>query len=785
MTKRLNVLILFAALAGSAAAQAPAPVPRERILPDLVKRADDTSRKLARPTPVYGCRELFTSLLAYAAAGTNLTRVAELLAFAEKMQDLDPKSPSYGNFRWYSRDAAVMDYNAVDFCMQHGALLWRFHRDALDPAARARLLAVLRPGLQGLVNHRPRTTYTNIALLNASDLILLGEALGDASAAAEGERRLGLFIKTLWEEGVHEYVSPTYYGVDVESLMLLEALAAREETRAVARTLLAFFWHDIALNWYAPGQRLAGAHSRTYDYVFGFGELDQILSATGWLPLPSKFAFTTFTPLYARWQPSADLWAMCTEKAPRLVEQIWGAEPFCSRTHYVCPDVTLSTAWKAYSGRMDITLSADFPGSRDARLPRLCFIPDGRGDPYGKKAVFDGKTHSKAFHLSPWWAGAQDKADSLGVAVYRDTDFKDATGTLESHLLFRRQLDGLWINDARLDWPGQPGTNRVPPGAAVFLRQGTAALAIRVPWARGQDGSTSPADLVVDGNPYGAARLSVTHAWQDPSNRAARVQAGVAFWLRAGSGLADEAAFAAFRKAFCASPAEIAVTPDSLRIQVAGQAQPLSISAKAPFTGDPVTSPQPPRTVLGLDGEDVGRKVLEANPVIQAYLKTRRECVPVTVAAGQPTVWEAENARFTVPYEVCTNDASASGGAYLCVPEPGGQSGGGGGGQARYTLNVVQPGRYTLAGRVRTPTPDDDSFFLSARAADGTEILPETMWSPGVFKTWAWREVSANGKRGPAVLDLPAGEVTLTLRPREPGSMLDQFRLTPAPAKLK
>ena len=107
--------------------------------------------------------------------------------------------------------------------------------------------------------------------------------------------------------------------------------------------------------------------------------LDQILSACGWLPLTGKFGFTTFTPLYTRWRPPGELRSLCTTRTPRLVEQTWGAEPFCSRTHYVCRDVTLSTAWKAYPGRMDIALSADLPGARDERLPRLSFIPDGRG----------------------------------------------------------------------------------------------------------------------------------------------------------------------------------------------------------------------------------------------------------------------------------------------------------------------------------------------------------------------------------------------------------------------
>jgi len=777
---RLNTCLLFIFLAVPAFAQDPIPVSRDRIRQDLVKRADDTYKKLSRPKPNYGCRELFTSMLAYAEANTNLTRIAELLTIAEKMQDRDPGHRSYGNFRWYSRDSEVMDYNAVDFCMQHGALLWKFHRAALDPAVRERLHTLLELGLKGLVKHLPRTTYTNIALLNASDLILLGETLGDAHAVSEGERRLELFIKTLWEEGAHEYVSPTYYGVDVESMMLLETLSQKAEPRDLARTLLTYFWTDIALNWFAPAQRLCGAHSRTYDYVFGAGELDQILAATGWLPCDKKFGFTTFTPLYAQWQPPANLWSLSVSHYPRLVEQTWGAEPFCSRTHYVCNDVTLSTTWKAYVGRMDIVLAADFPGTREEHQPRLSFIPDGRHDPYGKKAVFDGSTHSKAFHLSPWWAGVQDKADALGVAVYRDSDFKDATGTLESHLLFSKRLDALWVNETRVVLDAKrPSTNDLPPGAAVFLRHGNAAIGIRVPWSRGQDGSASPVSIVDDNNPFGAARLTVSHVWIAPSNDTPRVQAGVAFWLRVDSNIASDAAFDTFRKAFETAPSETDVTRDSLRIQVTGNTQPLSIAAHAPFTGDPVTLPQPPRTVLGLDGQDIGRTILEKSPVIQAYLKIRHQAaIPIAVAANRPTVWEAEQSDFTVPYEAATNDAAASGQAYLWVPEVDGQNSGGIG-QATYRLTVAAAGRYTLAGRVLTPTPDDDSFFLSLRTQDGRDVMPETAWSPGVHKTWTWCDIAPAGKRLPVAIDLPQGNVTLVLRPREAGSKIDQFRLTP------
>jgi len=453
----------------------------------------------------------------------------------------------------------------------------------------------------------------------------------------------------------------------------------------------------------------------------------------------------------------------------------------CARTHWVCPDVTLSTAWSAYHGRMDIALSADLPGPRDPRLPRLAFIPDGRGDPYGKLRISDGKVHEKAFHLGPWWAGVQDKADALGVAVYRDSDLHDASGPLASHLIFRKQLDSVWIGDTRVTVEG--ATNRVPAGAAVFLRQGSAVIGIRVPWTRGQDGAASPIALIDDGNAFGAARLTVSHTRLDADADAhARVPAGVAFWLRVGSGIADDRAFEAFRRAFTTAEAQVQATPEGIDVHVSGATQRLSITGTAPFTAAAQTRPAPPTGTLSVDGENIGRRILGRSPIIQKYMAMRRPAEPVVIAPEQATVWEAEHACATVPFEIGT-DAAASGGAFLWVPEIPGQINSGGGGRAAYRLQIGRAGRYLLEGRVLTPTPEDDSFFLSVRTLDGSELVPETQWSPGVFTAWTWRAFRVPGQQATTVLELPQGEVTLLLRPREHGSKIDQIRLTPVPAE--
>ena len=62
------------------------------------------------------------------------------------------------------------------------------------------------------LRHRVPTEYTNIAILNASNMIVLGERLGRKDAAEEGYRRLDGICALMGTFGVHEFCSPTCYG---------------------------------------------------------------------------------------------------------------------------------------------------------------------------------------------------------------------------------------------------------------------------------------------------------------------------------------------------------------------------------------------------------------------------------------------------------------------------------------------------------------------------------------------------------------------------------------------
>ena len=614
MLRYLIAIALAGGLFPALAADGPVPIRREEIIRNATPAALRFLDRATNPTRSerLSTREIFTKALTLCEAHTGVDRMDSLLAIAEPLQDRDKASPTYGNFYWYSDDRQVTDRNAVDFCMQGAAPLWIRHHDTLPPAARERLKKMIAFGIDGLMGHKVKPSYTNLALMNAGNLILLGEAMERPDAAEEGYARLDRFLSAMWESGTHEYNSPTYYGVDMEDLQLMAAFAKRERGKEQARTLLEFFWRDIALNWFPAAQKMAGARSRDYDYLSGLGMLDLHLKTCGWLPVGDKEKVDSILCAFTTWHPPAELWERAVSPKPRLVESIWGSARDQVRACWRCPDVVLSAAGSGYGGRMDFPLCVDLPGPR-AR-PRICFVPDGRHDPCGKAKILEGGSgHMKALHLSPFWAASQRRCDALGLSVYRDGDLPVDTSGMESHIVMPRDVDEFWVGGERVVFDGRSADHALAAGQALVLRQGTAAVGIRVVWARDREGKDVSAHLVDDGNLFGVVRLTIDHRWVRGLSPSA---AGAAFWIRVGSGLDTDDAFNAWRAAFAASAVEVRADAAGIAIRVAGQDGPLSITAAPPFTVATTVEPAWPRHLLACDGVDVGRRLLsELEPV--------------------------------------------------------------------------------------------------------------------------------------------------------------------------
>mgnify|MGYP006268277343 CR=1 FL=1 len=727
----------------------------------------------AEPAADFGARWPLWYALVLCEAGEHGDRLPRLLALAAAMQVRNPDSPGHGNFRWYWRDVAVTDPNAVEFCSLDLHLLHRLHRDRLAEPERRALDDLARLAVEGCVRHRVRPSYTNIAILNAANLITLGESLGMSAAADEGYRRLEQLAVETWRHGLHEYASPVYYGIDLEGLQAIERFAAREHGRDVARVMLECIWTDVAATWFPAAGRLSGPYSRSYDYLHGSGALLDHLRWEGWLAGVPGGA-SGIHAVAGRWRPPPALIDAARSPFARLVRRSWGPLAEQSSTQWLCADVALGCAGAAY-GRDDTPLAFDFAGP--PATVRGFFIPDGREDPYGRIRYPTGHAgHPKPLHLQPFWAGAQRTSDALGLAVYRDGDLAGAeVRNLQSHVVLPRNCDGLWLRSRRLaidDVTGAPDAPvRIPvePGDPLVLRRGSAAAGIRVAWARAQDGGPCAIALIGDGNRWDALRLTVEH------RRDVRTApAGAAVWVRVGDGL-DAAAFEAWREAFeQAAPAVVDAAADRIAVAITGGDGPVSVVAAAPFVGEsPVRlEPAPSRAVLEIDGVDVGRRIFERIEPFRGYARALAPDRAVVAPAVGAREWEAESG-LVLPAMAVVDDRGASGGrAVVAKAAPAGG--------ATWRLDVTGAGRRWLWARVRAADGDSDSFHVVATDGGGRQFV-RGAWHLPHTADWSWAPLRLEHAAAPTPLDLPAGSVELSFEPREAGSAVDALWMTTDP----
>lgn len=715
----------------------------------------------------------------------HLERLDELFRLAISMQDRNPDSPHFGNLRWSLKDGVVLDANAVEFCMENGSLIWRKHRDKLTPAQQELLLDLYKFAITGCMNHQVSPAYTNIAIMNFQNLILLGELFDRKDVLDEGKRRLDDFMIHTALNGISEYSSPTYTGVDLGCLHLLWQFTTSPDVRDKAERLLRLFWSDLAASAFIPAGRLAGTHSRDYDYLRGFGLVDAFLKGAGIIPTPDGKTPPQPGPWRnSSWRPGKDITGLATV-TPRFVEQIWGDSRAQNRYLWAGQHIALGVSGACYHN-MDIPLAVNF--ASDSPIPRGYFIADGRRDPYGKKVIPEGGAHMKTLHLKPFWAGVQKGQDALGLVVYRQQDILPTNPTLESHLVLPTGVDEILLNDEPIQLHrGQPLTRLLKPADILFVRSGGGAVGVRIPWSRNILGDNAQAALVWDDNPFGAFRLTIAHHdyWGAPASL--QSLPGAALWLRVCDQADSPAAFRRFRRQFAEAPLTASVDGDgTLAVQVRGLDDELALSVAPPFVA--LASRRPtdtsPRPILAVNGRDLGRDILGDVPGVREHLaeleRQRREARQneVTLSSTTPTVWNAAATPILTQKMTIGKDTAADRGQFVWTPGKPGRRGGGPG-SASWQIFVPSTGLYYLWAHVSTPTPDDDSFIVSITDLDQNPVLPRTDW-PLVTTggPWQWSSFPASA---PTPIRLPKGRYLLTLHTREDGTKVDRLALTPSP----
>lgn len=590
---------------GAVAKEAAAPADPRTV--ELEKRW----RSLREPKARFSTREFFEFTLEATALNWHPERVEHALELAEKKQDRDPQSKTFGNFAWYWEDPKPADLNAAEFAMQRAALTWILYRDRLSPKAQETMQRLMQFSIEGMQRHKVSVDYTNIFVMKTWNCIALGENTGRPELARLGYTMFDDWLRRTRLTGIHEYLSPTYYAVDFECLGAIARHAKNPAARAKAALALEYLWSDVAANWFAPAARLGGAHSRDYDYLTGHGGLDQWVARAGWTSVERPATDDNFKQVFMA--PPARLKKELLEVAPRSIRQRWGEPAGECAANWVGREIALASSGAIYRDPMDKTLVVLFGGG--AKMPGCEFLMDARLDPYGQNKIATGGGHNKSFHVQPFTMSTQNGPEALLLTIAnaegnKPPAFRSSGSNLVcclSHFTFPAEAQ-VFIGASGAAVTVQDKLVLPTPDTPVFLKVGSAATALRFVVATTPAGEAAPVELVNDGAKWKTMRLTAVHSEEKPRGRVL-----TALWTRVAENL-DEAKFAAFRRAFATARPSVKRDNTTLEVKVPGLSGALRLKAdlkkeKALVLEGAARGPE--KYLLEVNGREIGAPLLD------------------------------------------------------------------------------------------------------------------------------------------------------------------------------
>jgi hypothetical protein len=476
--------------------------------PEQQKSLDKMYATILRADDHLDTRTEMRYVLEATALGESDAKIAQALQALRSQQELRPGNKNYGNFRWYRGQKEVQDRNAVQFFCQNALVLGLTYGSKLSPDNAQAFHAIMVDAAQGCRLQPVRTGYTNIFLMKSCNLVLLGQFLHDPQLTAEGRTHLKEWFTWTKQNGITEYNSTTYTGVDMDCALELVHLASDPNDQAAGRTILQLLWTEVAANWFEPAQRLGGSHSRDYNYLQGIGATDVHLSDNGWIPKlkPDPLAAEASSRNFLA---PKDWTESLRQTYPREVIQRWSENSAEIATNWITPNYCVGTSGtsKAFD---DKVFAIQFPGSR--RDPMLYFVMESRNDPYGISKEPDSNGHSKTLHLRP----------SLGTVQYHDQVILVAADDTEKpkHLRPVPELKGLWSHlvfpaatEVYLDTLHKLDSGEIPLHQSVFLRYQNVTVGLRFDVAGHEWNPHQPLPirLIRDGDQAKAARITIEH----------------------------------------------------------------------------------------------------------------------------------------------------------------------------------------------------------------------------------------------------------------------------------
>jgi len=487
--------------------------------------------------------------------------------------------PSALNFKTNYTDAGVTDTNQVAFVTEQliqvpyrfPKLLAQYGPVGKSGTIENLLAALLTDGQAGELSQVVDVSYTNVYLTQICNLILIGQGPedgdnntlvpADATTLNTGRSDFMNWISTVLIYGIHEFLSPTYTGDDMEMVANVELFAQDPGIITMAQQAVKEAWIDMYSNWYNQDQRLGGTHSRTYEFLTDENRTtDRYIYAASNPSTASSPAWpdllTSRTPRYWRGQdytayilpPPASVPNLFPAQVPannsrtilrdfgytdpRLNAAFMYAENYManpSGTGGLTYPFSVGSAQTAYFDNTFEGLTIMLPGN--GNTPNVNFNMQGRGDYYLQELAADRKSDT----LEPYIASVQNGAETLFLAT--SSAGQDASASSVASTIVIPSSAQIWIGTNSSPVALSPGESvRVNAGSTIFIQVSNAGQSdalvtgIRFLLSTDMSGNSVNLSLVNDGSAYSALRITCVHSATTPGSG----NAVFAVWTRTG-----------------------------------------------------------------------------------------------------------------------------------------------------------------------------------------------------------------------------------------------------------
>ena len=518
-------IFVFAVIALAAGAvSVPTEAERLAVIKARIEKAcADFERKMASPNPQPSVRELTACALGLLELDAEPTRAEKLARHAFSLQNMDTNSPGFGTVPWQEGHPEIKDANAIEFTMQPVGVLLLRHGGKLSEQFKKDAAPHVRAGIAAIRRHNVKVSYSNIYLKKMANLLMLGQAVGDADAVAEGKANFETWLAFTRTNGVAEYDSPTYSPIQADCLALAHNLTTDAPLKSRLKAAVDFYWADMAANYFAGRETMTGPASRDYNFLFSDDNVNWAYYLASLRPTPPGNTFLSdavraWTSARMRgYRPAPEILALASVPE-RVVRSRFGAAPGQDRYVWITPNFTIGSA-SAYYGAQDKRLCVELASMKN--LPVLSFVVDEYDAPFGLVRSLDRSGHNKPHHLPHLLATVQEKGFVLALFELSPATKRDEFTNLTSNLILPVKADLLALDGKPVD-TAKPFNLPANANSVVTVREGKTALAARLFTADGCAGQAPSWSLQFDENKQGAGRLVVHHYRGDTRKLAER-----------------------------------------------------------------------------------------------------------------------------------------------------------------------------------------------------------------------------------------------------------------------